>query len=139
MNVLATPARTANESQRQLLAANLNNLSSHYDPSVRSISLSLMGRWDKNSPASRESLTRGLSDTDPAVRSSAAYAIRNIQNPDSQMIDGLLHIAEDTEAKKSTRYAALGALGKMSLSGTTFRRYNLAKRNVNRRVASSDN
>ena len=139
MNVLATPARGANEGQRQLLTDNLSNLSSHYDPRVRSQSLSLIGRWDKNSAASRDSLTRGLSDTDPAVRSSAAYAIKNIQNPDDFMVDGLLNIAEDTDAKKSTRYAALEALAEMNLSGTLVGRYNLAKRNVNRRVASSGN
>jgi len=134
MNVLATPARTADPSQRQLLADNLNNLSNHYDPIVRSHSLSLVGRWDKNSPSSRESLTRGLNDTDPTVRSSAAFAIRNIQNPDDNMIDGLLNIAEDTTIKKSTRYAALEALAQMNLSSTTLRRYNLTKSNINRRV-----
>ena len=139
MNVLATPATSAGEGQRQLLADNLNNLSNHYDPRVRSHSLSLMGRWDKNSLTSRDSLTRGLSDTDPGVRSSAAYAIRNIQNPDDNMIDGLLNIAEDADTKKSTRYAALEALDKMSLSGISIRRYNLAKRNVNRRVANTGN
>jgi len=94
MNVLATPARSANESQRQLLTDNLSNLSSHYDPSV---------------------------------------------NPDDYMIGGLLNIAEDTDVKKSTRYAALEALAQMNLRGIPNRRYNLAKRNVNRRIVSSGN
>jgi len=139
MNVLAKPARGANESQRQLLTDNLTNLSSHHDSRVRSHSLALMGRWDKNSPASRESLTRGLSDGDAAVRSSAVYAIRNIQNPNENMIGGLLNIAEDSGTKKSTRNAALSALSQMNLSGTPIRRFNLARRDVNRRVANSGN
>ena len=139
LNVLATPVEAANESQRQLLTDNLNNLSNHHDAIVRSHSLSLMGRWDKNSPASRESLTRGLSDTNAKVRSSAVYAITNIQNPDEYMVEGLLNIAEDTDIKKPTRYAALQALSKMNLNGTPVRRYNLAKRNISRRVVNSGN
>jgi len=133
MNVLATPARTANADQRQLLNDNLGNLSNHYDPKVRAQSLSLMGRWDKNSPVARESLSRGLTDSDPAVRSGAAYAIKNIRNPDTAMISGLLTIAENTDEKKSTRYAALNALEKMPLSGTPMRRYGIVKRSINNR------
>jgi len=133
MNVLATPARTATVDQRQLLNDNLSNLANHYDPKVRAQSLSLLGRWDKNSPVARESLSRGLTDSDPAVRSGAAFAIKNIRNPDASMISGLLGIAENTEEKKSARYAALSALEKMQLTGTPLRRYGIAKRNVNRR------
>jgi len=139
LNVLATPARGANVNQRQLLTDNLNNLSSHFDPRVRSHSLSLMGRWDKNSPPSRESLTRGLSDTDSKVRSSAVYAITNIQNPDTYMIEGLLNIAEDTNTGKPTRYAALQALSQMNLNGVPMRRYNNVKRNISRRIVRSGN
>ena len=57
MNVLAVPARTATASQRQLLNDNLANLAKHYDPKVRGQSLSLLGRWDKNSATARESLS----------------------------------------------------------------------------------
>lgn len=139
MNVLATPARNANAEQRRQLSANLSNLSNHYDPAVRSQSLSLIGRWDKNSLTSRESLTQGLTDIDPAVRSTAAYAINNIRNPDQNMIDGLLSIAEDSSAEKPTRYAALRALAQMNLSGLNIRRYDIAKSNASRRVATSGN
>ena len=133
MNVLATPARTATADQRQLLNDNLGNLANHYDPTVRGQSLALIGRWDKNSPQARESLSRGLSDSDPAVRSRAAFAIKNIRNPDANMIAGLLTLAENKDEKKSARYAALSALEKMQLTGTDLRRYTLAKRNINRR------
>lgn len=133
MNVLATPAKSATATQRQLLNDNLASLANHYDPVVRAQSLALMGRWDKNSSTAREALTRGLTDTDPDVRSSAAFAIKAIKNPDNNIIDGLLFIAEKTDEEKSARYAALTALEKMQLTGNYLRRYTLAKRNVNRR------
>jgi len=133
MNVLATPARTATPDQRQLLNDNLGNLANHYDPKVRGQSLALIGRWDKNSDVARESLSRGLTDSDPAVRSRAAFAINNIRNPDDSMIAGLLALAENTDDKKSARYAALSALEKMQLTGINLRRYNFVKRNINRR------
>jgi len=133
MNVLATPSKNATADQRQLLNDNLGNLANHYDPAVRSQSLSLMGRWDKNSSTARESLTRGLTDRDPDVRSSAAFAVKGIRNPDNNVIDGLLFIAEKTDEKKSARYAALSALEQIQLAGNHLRRYTLAKRNVNRR------
>ena len=133
MNVLATPARTATPGQRQLLNDNLGNLANHYDPKVRGQSLALIGRWDKNSAVARESLSRGLTDSDAAVRSRAAFAIKNIRNPDADMITGLLALAENTDDKKSARFAALSALEKMQLTGINLRRYNLAKRNINRR------
>ena len=133
MNVLATPARAATPGQRQLLNDNLGNLANHYDPKVRGQSLALIGRWDKNSAVARESLSRGLTDSDAAVRSRAAFAIKNIRNPDADMITGLLALAENTDDKKSARFAALSALEKMQLTGINLRRYNLAKRNINRR------
>jgi len=133
MNVLATPARAATPDQRQLLNDNLGNLANHYDPKVRGQSLALIGRWDKNSAVARESLSRGLTDSDAAVRSRAAFAIKNIRNPDANMITGLLSLAENTDDKKSARFAALSALEKMQLTGINLRRYNLAKRNINRR------
>ena len=133
MNVLATPARAATPGQRQLLNDNLGNLANHYDPKVRGQSLALIGRWDKNSAVARESLSRGLTDSDAAVRSRAAFAIKNIRNPDANMITGLLALAENTDDKKSARFAALSALEKMQLTGINLRRYNLAKRNINRR------
>ncbi len=133
MNVLAIPAGTATASQRQLLNDNLANLANHYDPIVRGQSLSLLGRWDKNSAIARESLSSGLTDSDPAVRSRAAFAIKNISNPNADMISGLLSIAENTDNKKSARYAALSALDNMQLTGTSLRRYTIAKRNINQR------
>ncbi len=134
MNVLATPpSRRANDAQLQSLNDNLNNLSNHYDATVRSQSMALLGRWDKNSMVAREALSRGLNDPDPAVRSSAAFAINNISNPDDDMIAGLLSIAENTTEIKPTRFAALRALGSMQLSATQQRRYEVAKRSANRR------
>lgn len=133
MNVLATPARNVSDTQLQSLNDNLNNLSNHYDPNIRSQTLALMGRWDKNSHAARNALSEGLNDSNPAVRSSATFAINNIRNPDDQMISSLLSIAENTNDKRSTRYAALRALGSMQLSSTQSRRYAIAKRNANRR------
>ena len=133
MNVLATPSRTATPEQQQLLADNLDNLSNHQDPKIRAHSIALMGRWDKNSDVSKAALTRGLTDTDPNVRSRATYAINNVQAPDENMINGLLAIAENATEKQTTRYAALDALSKMPLSGTAQRRYNAAKIYVSRR------
>lgn len=133
MNVLATPSQTANNSQRQRLNDNLGNLSSHYDANVRAQSLSLLGRWDKNSNTARDALTRGLNDPEPSVRSSAAFSINNIDAPDENMITGLLNIAEDTSENRSTRYAALRALEKMQLNSAQLRRFRLAQRSANRR------
>lgn len=133
MNVLATPSRRASDTQLQSLNDNLNNLSNHHDATVRSQSLSLMARWDKNSGGAREALTRGLTDPDPSVRSSATYALNNISNPDEHMIAGLLSIAENTSESKPTRFAALRALENMQLSATQRRRYATAKLTVNRR------
>ncbi len=138
MNVLATPTGTATAGQRQLLTDNLSNLSLHRDANVRAHSIALMGRWDKNSATSKESFTRGLSDTDPAVRAGAAYALNNVQEPNEDMINGLLAIAENANEKKATRYAALNALGSMSLTSTAQRLYNAAKISINRRPARNN-
>lgn len=139
MNVLATPSNDATANQRQLLADNLNNLSYHHDAKVRANSLALMGRWDKNSDATRDSLTRGLSDPDPFVRSRVTYALKNVQNPDDSMINGLLSIAENSDEKKTTRYAALNTLSSMRLTGIAARRYSSAKVIVNQRTVRNEN
>lgn len=133
MNVLATPSRNASDSQLQSLNDNLNNLSNHYDATVRAQSLSLLGRWDQNSAVARDAFSRGLTDPDPSVRSSATFALNNINNPDDAMISGLLSIAENTNENRSTRYAALRALEKMQLSGTLMRRFAEARISANRR------
>lgn len=133
MNVLATPPPNASDSQRQNLNDNLNNLSRHYDSKVRSHSISLLARWDKNSSVARDAFSRGLTDKDPAVRSSATFAINNINNPDAAMVTGLLSIAENTNEKRTTRYAALRALKNMPLTGTQKRRHALAQRSANSR------
>ena len=133
MNVFAKPSPDASERQLQTLNDNLNNLSRHHDSNVRSHSISLLSRWDKNSSVARDAFSRGLSDTDPAVRSSAVFAVNNISDPDETMISDLLNIAENTDEKRSTRYAAIRALNNMPLSGTQTRRYSLAQRSANSR------
>lgn len=139
MNVLATPASDATPNQRQLIADNIGSLSTHYDAKVRSHSLALMGRWDKNSPAAKEALTRGLTDSDATVRARAANALRNVQVPNDQMINGLLTLAENSKEKKTTRFSALRTLEKMELSAVAKRRFRVAKTAVNRRQVSRGN
>ena len=133
MNVLSTPAKTATAEQRQLINDNIGLLSSHHEPRVRAHSLALIGRWDKNSPSSREALTKGLSDSDAKVRARATYGLKNINNPDHNMINGLLTIAENKSESRSTRYAAIGALRNMTLPPESIRRFRAAEYNVNRK------
>ena len=133
MNVLATPAKTATAAQRQLINDNVGLLASHHEPSVRAHSLALIGRWDKNSPANREALTKGLSDSDAKVRARATHGLKNIENPDDNMINGLLAIAENKSEKRTTRYAAIGALSNMTLPSQSVRRFRAAEYNVNRK------
>ena len=133
MNVLARPTTNASDRQLQSLNDNLGNLSNHYEPTVRAQSLSLLERWDQNSAVARDAFSRGLTDPDPSVRSSATFALNNINNPDDAMISGLLSIAENTDENRSTRYAALRALEKMQLSGTLMRRFAAARISANRR------
>ncbi len=131
LNVLATPARKASEAQRQSLMENITLLSTHSDHNVRSHSVALIGRWNRDSGI--ETLKTALNDSHPQVRARATSALRGISNPDHELINGLLMIAENTEELKTTRQSALYSLQKMSLSGGAQIRYDQALTSVRSR------
>ncbi len=131
MNVLATPARKASATQRDTLLANITLLSSHNDYNVRSHSVALIGRWNKDT--GKDTLVSALSDSHPQVRARAASALRGVSNPDYSVINGLLTIAENTTEEKTTRQSALYSLKEMPLSSADQQRFNLAQTNVRQR------
>jgi len=133
MNVLAIPAKDANAEQRQLLADNTYNLSNHRDPRVRSHSLSIMSRWQKNAPNTVTAIERGLTDPEAAVRSSAVYASENMTSASPALINNLLTIAENIDEKRTVRSAAVRAISTMTLDSTQMRRFRIARANISRR------
>lgn len=131
LNVLATPNRAATDQQRVQLIDNLNLLSTHYDPLVRSHSIDLLGRWNPGG-ASNTILAAGLADQDPTVRARSATAFIGKSNVDESAIFGLLAVAENSNEVKTTRQAALYALKKMQLPPSVQVRYDQAVITVRR-------
>lgn len=131
MNVLGTPVRTASEQQRALLIDNLNLLSSHRNPTVRSHSMALLGRWSPNDHG-KTILTAGLTDQDPTVRARSTSAFIGKSNVGESAIYGLLAVAENSEEVKTTRQSALYALQKMQLPADAQVRYEQAVITVRR-------
>lgn len=131
MNVLATPVPAASDQQRVQLVDNLNLLSSHPDPVVRSHSMTLLGRWNPGG-ASKTILAAGLTDQDPAVRATSTAAFIGKNNVDASAIYGLLAVAENSNEVKTTRQSALYALQKMQLPPDVQARYEQAVITVRR-------
>ncbi len=135
MNVLATPARSATPDQRSALLDNTTLLATHNNEQVRSHSVALIGRWNQNDGVM--TLENALSDNSPQVRARAVSALFGLDNPNTNIINSLLLIAENSSEEKTTRQSALQTLRDMPLADADRQRYRLAQVSVRTRKLNS--
>jgi hypothetical protein len=123
MDVIATPARNATVSQRQLISDNLFLLSTHPAPAVRAHSLSVLSQWRRQSTEVTRALSDALLDADPHVRASATYALNGRAPLEAQDVERLLTVMENQSEARTTREAAMLTLQNESLPGAERRRF----------------
>ncbi len=133
MNVFATPAKGASAVQRDAISSNMQSLSTHHDPQVRGLSLSIASRWQKHSVETVEMLANGLGDIDASVRSKAVYAANNVRGATPSMIEKLIAATTDVNNNSSVRYAAIRAVEKMRLTPEQRRLVTQAKQSLSSR------
>ncbi|MEM7256320.1 MAG: HEAT repeat domain-containing protein [Pseudomonadota bacterium] len=131
MNVLAIPSNGASAEQRNALYDNTALLASHHDYRVRSHSIALIGRWNKEQGVAV--LADALADPHEQVRARAVSAMHGLTNPGTNVINRLFDIAENTNEQKTTRQSALFSLKKMPLSTEQQQRYRQAQISVRTR------
>lgn len=130
LNALATPGASS-LAQRAGILDNVSNLVTHSDAIVRARSFSLMAAWTDTEDMTPVIL-QGLSDDDPRVRGKVAHSMLGYRYPDDSVREELIRVAENTSEERSTRQAALHALGRMSLNDEQRRRLRLANQDVTR-------
>lgn len=113
LTTLAVPGAVGDVS-RQFLSDQVAYLARHADVSVRSISLSVLSRWNQADQYTAV-IVDGLADNSPRVRESAAYSLVGYTGADENVIDSLLSIALDSGEQPRTRRGAILALKGMSI------------------------
>ncbi|MDB5746171.1 MAG: repeat protein [Massilia sp.] len=97
------------------MVAQLQGLSQHADPAVRSASIRQLGQWDK-SGESEERLTQALADGTPEVRQAAIFAIAqaSVRAPGAKA--ALLALASNPLEPREVRGSAMQVLERFALS-----------------------
>lgn len=113
LTTLARPG-TVDDNSRQILSDQVAFLTDHEDSRVRSVSLNILSRWSKDGQYT-DVLRNGLSDQEPVVRESAAYALVGHKNASQTLIDSLLSVAIDASENTQVRRGAILALKGMPI------------------------
>ena len=130
VQALATLQSSAAEPQEaHLMVAQLNSLSQHADPAVRSASIQQLGQWDKNGEGA-ERLAQALSDRAPEVRQAAIFAISQAGVRSDTAKIALMGMVNNTQENKDVRGSALQALERFSLSKEEYARFAQARAQV---------
>ncbi len=110
LTTLARPG-TVDDGTRQYLSDQIAFLADHDSEKVRSVSLNILSRWNKNGQYT-EVIRGGLTDDAAVVRESAAYALVGHKNVNQTLIDSLLSVAiNDQELEQARRGAVLALKG----------------------------
>jgi len=130
LNALATPGSSSTD-QRAGIVTNVSSLVSHSDANVRARSYGLLAAW-ADTDNSTSVIVGGLSDPDPRVRGKVAHSLLGYRFPNDNVRQELIRVAENSDEVRSTRQAALHALGRMSLSDDDRSRLRRANEEVSR-------
>lgn len=105
----------ADPDEAAAIVAQLNGLSQHPDPAVRSQSIAQLGQWDKRGDSAAR-LAQALADGAPEVRQAAVFAIAQagVRSPDARA--GLLALANNPQETRDVRGSALQVLERFDLS-----------------------
>lgn len=97
------------------MVAQLQGLSRHADPAVRSASIRQLGQWDKNGE-SEERLAQALADGAPEVRQAAIFAIAQagVRSPVAKA--ALLALASNPLETRDVRGSAMQVLERFALT-----------------------
>jgi hypothetical protein len=97
------------------MVTQLNSLSQHADPAVRSASIHQLGQWDK-SGESEERLSQALADSAPEVRQAAIFAIAQagVRTPAAKA--ALLALVNNPLESRDVRGSAMQVLERFALS-----------------------
>ena len=131
LNVLATPGQV-NAEQRQTMLNQITPLVNDVSPRVRQRALSTLSKWT-NDASLTPTLLSGLTDPDPNVRQTAAYAFVNYPYPDADVSQALLTLLENSDNTKRARRGAALALHGMNLNNQEQQRLLIGERLLNRR------
>ncbi len=114
LTTLARPG-SVDDGARQYLSEQIAFLADHDSEKVRSVSLNILSRWNKNGQYT-EVIRGGLTDEAPVVRESAAYALVGHKNVSQTLVDSLLAVATNDQELEQARRGAVLALKGMPIS-----------------------
>ena len=114
LTTLARPG-SVDDGARQYLSEQIAFLADHDSEKVRSVSLNILSRWNKNGQYT-EVIRGGLTDEAPVVRESAAYALVGHKNISQTLVDSLLAVATNDQELEQARRGAVLALKGMPIS-----------------------
>lgn len=127
--MLARPGAVASE-QRSLVADQVAVMASHPDAGVRGVSLDILSRLSTDGRDTGV-LLAGLTDSDPRVRESAAYALVGHEERSTAVTNPLWQLARDTQESRSVRSAAIMALNSLALPDDQSRELKAIERELN--------
>ncbi len=134
LTALARPGSTP-APDKAALAGQVALLTAHPDPRVRRTSIDILARWSDDATYTPE-LVSALSDDDPGVRRTAAFAFVGFPDQSAPVRDELFGVAGDASADEGTRRGALLALKRMSLPDDERARVATIERGLDTRPAT---
>lgn len=114
LTTLARPG-SVDDGTRQYLSEQIAFLADHDSEKVRSVSLNILSRWNKNGQYT-EVIRDGLMDEAPVVRESAAYALVGHKDVSQTLVDSLLAVATNEQEQEQARRGAVLALKGMPIT-----------------------
>ena len=101
--------------ETQHMVTQLTTLAQHADPAVRSASITQLAQWDKKGEGASQ-LGQALSDSAPAVRQAAVFAIAQSGSRSDAHKAALMALVNNPQESRDLRGSAMQVLERFSLS-----------------------
>ncbi len=133
LNVLTLPSE-ASDAEKQSIVDHVLPLTTNNSAAVRQRSISMISKWSSDETA-MDVLAAGLNDAEESVRSTAAYATLNLDNPSPAIIEALFAVLENQNELPRARKGARQSLQGKALSENNMLRLQTADAQMRKQYA----